>query len=61
TTAVLAGLLMLLSLLLAMLYKGGVTGAGHDILAQPPAETAPVATTAPPAVQTKAPPAAPKP
>ena len=61
TTAVLAGLFMLLSLLLAMLYKGGVSGAGHDILAQPPAETAPVTTPAPPAVQTQAPPAATKP
>ncbi|MFT8931353.1 MAG: preprotein translocase subunit SecG [Acetobacter syzygii] len=62
TTAVLAGLFMLLSLLLAMLYKGGVTGAGHDILAQPPVKTAPVAASAPPAVQnTQAPPAVPKP
>ncbi|ASC04280.1 hypothetical protein WSS15_14920 [Acetobacter pasteurianus] len=51
TTAVLAGVFMLLSLLLAMLYKGSVTGEGHDILAQPPAATTPApvapATTAP--------------
>ncbi|MBO1327499.1 preprotein translocase subunit SecG [Acetobacter suratthaniensis] len=36
TTAVLAGLFMLLSLTLALLYRGGVSGVGHDILAQPP-------------------------
>jgi preprotein translocase subunit SecG len=35
TTAVLAGLFMLLSLTLALLYRGGVSGVGHDILAQP--------------------------
>lgn len=61
TTAILAGLFMLLSLLLAMLYKGGVTGAGHDILAQPPAETAPVTAPASSTVQTQVPPAASKP
>ena len=45
TTAILAGLFMLLSLTLAVLYKGGVTGAGQDILGQAPqpAATAPVA------------------
>ncbi|MFT8367356.1 MAG: preprotein translocase subunit SecG [Acetobacter papayae] len=39
TTAVLAGLFMLLSLTLALLYRGGVSGVGHDILAQPPQGT----------------------
>lgn len=52
TTAVLAGLFMLLSLVLAVLNRGSSTGAGHDILAQPPAPapvTAPVQPAAPPA------------
>ncbi|MBV1836865.1 preprotein translocase subunit SecG [Acetobacter estunensis] len=49
TTAVLATAFMLLSLALAMLNKGAVSGANHDILAAPPpAATAP-APTAPPA------------
>lgn len=56
TTAVLAGLFMLLSLVLAILNRGSSTGAGHDILAQPPA---PAAVSAP--VQPAAPPAAPAP
>lgn len=56
TTAVLAGLFMLLSLVLALLNRGSSTGAGHDILAQPPA---PAAVSAP--VQPAAPPAAPAP
>ncbi|KXV73208.1 preprotein translocase subunit SecG [Acetobacter cerevisiae] len=56
TTAVLAGLFMLLSLVLAILNRGSSTGAGHDILAQPPA---PAAVTAP--AQPAAPPAAPAP
>nr|WP_298795516.1 preprotein translocase subunit SecG [uncultured Acetobacter sp.] len=56
TTGVLAGLFMLLSLALAILNRGSSTGAGHDILAQPPA---PAAITAP--VQPAAPPAAPAP
>ncbi|OAG76888.1 Preprotein translocase subunit SecG [Acetobacter malorum] len=56
TTAVLAGLFMLLSLVLAILNRGSSTGAGHDILAQPPA---PAAITAP--AQPAAPPAAPAP
>lgn len=55
TTAVLAGLFMLLSLVLAILNRGSSTGAGHDILAQPPAPAAvtapaqPAAPSAPPA------------
>ena len=56
TTAVLAGLFMLLSLVLAILNRGSSTGAGHDILAQPPA---PAAVTAP--AQPAAPPAPPAP
>lgn len=56
TTAVLAGLFMLLSLVLAILNRGSSTGAGHDILAQPPA---PAAVTAP--AQPAAPPATPAP
>ncbi|KXV55406.1 preprotein translocase subunit SecG [Acetobacter tropicalis] len=52
TTAVLAGLFMLLSLVLAVLNRGAVSGDGHDILAQPPA-----ATTSAPAVTPSAPPA----
>ncbi|MBS0959671.1 MULTISPECIES: preprotein translocase subunit SecG [Acetobacter] len=45
STAVLAGLFMLLSLVLAVLNRGSVSGYGHDILAQP----APVAAPASPA------------
>ncbi|MBO1324214.1 preprotein translocase subunit SecG [Acetobacter sp. TBRC 12305] len=64
TTAVLAGLFMFLSLALAVLYKGAVTGAGHDILATPPQQSAPVV-PALPAGSTPAPaastPAAPAP
>lgn len=56
TTAVIAGLFMLLSLVLAILNRGSSTGAGHDILAQPPA---PAAVTAP--AQPAAPPAPPAP
>ncbi|MFE8872841.1 MULTISPECIES: preprotein translocase subunit SecG [Acetobacter] len=56
TTAVLAGLFMLLSLVLAILNRGSSTGAGHDILAQPPA---PAAVTAP--TQPAAPPVPPAP
>lgn len=56
TTAVLAGLFMLLSLVLAILNRGSSTGAGHDILAQPPA---PAAVTAP--AQPAAPPVPPAP
>lgn len=61
STAVLAGLFMLLSLVLAVLNRGAVSGAGHDILAQAPvaplsapAQPAPAAATnapAAPAVQ----------
>ncbi|MFT8516903.1 MAG: preprotein translocase subunit SecG [Acetobacter persici] len=56
TPAVLAGWFMLLSLVLAILNRGSSTGAGHDILAQPPA---PAAVTAP--AQPAAPPAPPAP
>ncbi|WP_342628858.1 preprotein translocase subunit SecG [Nguyenibacter vanlangensis] len=37
TTAILAGIFMLLSLTLAVMNRGASTGGGHDILAQPPA------------------------
>lgn len=59
TTAVLAGLFMLLSLTLALLYRGGVSGVGHDILAQPQG-----AASAPPQATVSVPqpgPATPKP
>ncbi|MFT9160869.1 MAG: preprotein translocase subunit SecG, partial [Acetobacter sp.] len=57
TTAVLAGLFMFLSLTLAVLYKGAVTGAGHDILAAPPqqASAPPVAPAPVPAQQPASP------
>lgn len=54
TTAVLAGLFMLLSLVLAVLNRGAVTGDGHDILAQPPAPTV-TAPALPPAPAASAP------
>ncbi|GBQ31752.1 preprotein translocase subunit SecG [Gluconacetobacter azotocaptans] len=41
TTSILAAIFMALSLTLAVLNRGASTGAGHDILAQPPAPTAP--------------------
>ncbi|WP_122039367.1 preprotein translocase subunit SecG [Asaia bogorensis] len=41
TTSVLAGVFMVLCLLLAVLNRGASTNAGSDILAQPPAPTAP--------------------
>lgn len=50
TTAVLATAFMLLSLALAMLNKGAVSGSNHDILAAPPpAAPAPAAPPAAPA------------
>ncbi|NHN85687.1 preprotein translocase subunit SecG [Acetobacter musti] len=49
STAVLATAFMLLSLTLAVLNRGAVTGGGHDILANPPppaaGATAPATTT----------------
>ena len=47
TTAVLAGLSMLLSLTLALHYRGGVSGVAHDILAQQPPGTVPAPPPAP--------------
>lgn len=58
STAVLAGLFMLLSLVLAVLNRGAVSGAGHDILAQPPAASAPVQTVTAPVTTTPVAPAA---
>lgn len=54
STAVLATAFMLLSLTLAVLNRGAVTGGGHDILANPPP---PVAGAAAPATTTPAAPA----
>ncbi|QDH17824.1 preprotein translocase subunit SecG [Swingsia samuiensis] len=43
-TSVLAGIFMLLCLTLAVLNRGASSGvSGHDILAQPPANTSPTA------------------
>lgn len=50
STAILATVFMLLSLTLAVMNRGAVTGGGHDILAGPP-----------PAASTPVPPAAPTP
>lgn len=50
TTAVLAGVFMLLCLILALLNRGASSGVGgHDILAQPPAPSAPAAPAPTPA------------
>ncbi len=54
STAVLATAFMLLSLTLAVLNRGAVTGGGHDILANPPP---PAAGAAAPATTTPAAPA----
>jgi len=43
TTAVLAGVFMVLCLLLAVLNRGASTNAGNDILSQPPASSTPAA------------------
>ena len=50
STPILATVFMLLSLTLAVMTRGAVTGGGHDILAGPP-----------PAASTPVPPAAPTP
>ncbi|GBQ68734.1 protein translocase subunit SecG [Ameyamaea chiangmaiensis NBRC 103196] len=55
TTAVLAGIFMVLSLALAVINRGAGSGSAHDILAAPPAVVPP----APPAPAT-APPATPQ-
>ncbi|AHI25849.1 preprotein translocase subunit SecG [Komagataeibacter swingsii] len=44
STAVLGTVFMVLSLTLAVMNRGASTGAGHDILAQPPASTTPATT-----------------
>lgn len=44
STAVLAGLFMLLSLALAIANKGSAAGGGHDILAHPPLPSLPTPT-----------------
>jgi len=48
STAILAGVFMALSLILAVMNRGASSHAGHDILATPPAtQSAPVAPTTP--------------
>lgn len=49
STAVLATAFMVLSLSLAILNRGAVTGGGHDILAAPPPAAAPAAPVQAPA------------
>jgi len=53
STAILAGVFMVLSLVLAVMNRGASGQSGHDILATPPAAQAPATTPAPaPAGQT---------